>query len=147
VRVGDLKPLRTEDLDLAERRVFTACEDALRRADSRHTFIEHFWNVMPRATRGGARCDVALGAQYGNRTGVVQGGLLFGIAAATAQAAAPRHPQISNISAWYIGPGSGDRLIVRSRPIHAGRSFAVVRTEIARPDGARVLETVSHHAA
>lgn len=146
-RVGDLKPLAVEDLDHGERRVLTACDEALRRADSRRSFIEHFWNVVPRPWRGGARCDVSLGAQFGNRTGDVQGGVLFGIAAATAQAAAPRHPQISNISAWYISPGRGDRLVVRSRLIHAGRSFAVVRTGISRPDGARVLETVSQHAA
>jgi len=145
VRVKDLKPLAVEDLDAVESRVLAACEDALRRADSRRTFIEHFWGVVPRPARGGARCDVALGPHYGNRTGVVQGGILFGIAAATAQAAAPRHQRISNLSAWYIGAGRGERLVARSRAIHSGRSFAVVRTEIATPDGARVLEIVSKH--
>jgi len=146
-RADELKPLDRDELDAGERRVLKACDEALRRADSRRAFIEHFWNVIPRPARSGARCDVSLGAHFGNRTGDVQGGLLFGIAAATAQAAAPRHSQISNISAWYIGPGRGDLLRVRSRLIHAGRSFAVVRTEINRSDGARVLETVSHHAA
>ena len=49
------------------------------------------------------------------------------------------------MSAWYIGAGRGERLVARSRAIHTGRSFAVVRTEITTPEGARVLETVSQH--
>ncbi len=146
-RVGDLEPLRIEELDAGERKVLGACDIALSRADSRRAFIEHFWSVLPRPARGGARCDVPLGAQFGNRTGDVQGGLLFGIAAATAQVAAPRHKQLSSLSAWFIGGGRGTRLTVRSKVVHAGRSIAVVRTEIKRADGAPVLETVSHHAA
>jgi methyl-accepting chemotaxis protein len=31
--------------------------------------------------------------------------------------------------------------------LHAGRSFAVVRTEVRNADGTRVLEVVSNHAA
>ncbi len=147
VRVGDLEPLSVAELDAGERKVVRACDIALRRADSERAFVEHFWSVLPRPARGGARCDVSLGAQFGNRAGVVQGGLLFGLAAATAQVAAPRHKQLSSLSASFIGGGRGTRLTVRSNVVHAGRSIAVVRTEIKRADGARVLETLSHHAA
>ena len=147
VRASELEPLVIDQLDATERRVLAACDNALRRADAQRAFVEHFWNMIPRPVRGGASCQVRLGTHFGNRTGDVQGGVLFGIAAATAQAAAPGHPQLSNISAWFVGPGRGERLIARSRLLHAGRSFAVVRTEIVRPSGGRVLETVSQHAA
>jgi hypothetical protein len=61
--------------------------------------------------------------------------------------AAPRHPQLSIIAAWYISPGQGRALKITLRRFHEGRSFAAVRTEIKNADGARVLEVVSHHAA
>jgi hypothetical protein len=35
----------------------------------------------------------------------------------------------------------------RSNVLHAGRSFAVVRTVIKNDDGTHVLEVVSNHAA
>ena len=61
--------------------------------------------------------------------------------------AVPRHPMLSGISAWFISPGKGKSLRIRSKVLHAGRSFAVVGTEIRTTDGSRVLETVSNHAA
>jgi len=61
--------------------------------------------------------------------------------------AAPRHPELSAIAAWYISPGQGRVLKITSRRFHEGRSFAAVRTEIKNVDGVRVLEVVSHHAA
>ena len=54
---------------------------------------------------------------------------------------------LSNASAWYIGPGRGRALSVKSRVVHAGRTIAVVRTEIKTAAGERVLEVVSHHVA
>lgn len=65
------------------------CESALTRADQQHAFIEHFWGALPAPTASGARCTVKIGAQHGNRVAHVQGGLLFGLAAITACAAAP----------------------------------------------------------
>jgi hypothetical protein len=78
---------------------------------------------------------------------LVQGGLLLGLAATNARAAAPRHPRLSAVAAWYISPGQGAALKIISRRFHEGRSFAAVRTEIRNADGSRVLEVVSHHAA
>lgn len=141
------EPLRLKELDNAERSIMKACNSALKRADQQHAFIERFWGALPVPTADGARCRIRLGPQHGNRVGHVQGGLLFGLAAITAQAAAPKHPQLSGISAWYISPGQGRALKIRSRRFHDGRSFAAVRTEIRNADGSRVLEVVSHHAA
>lgn len=139
--------LTPEELDTSEREVYRAAEKALAAAQSDHSFIEHFWDAIPRPARDGAQCRVKIGPHLGNRVRHVQGGILFGLAALTAQAAAPRHPMLSGISAWFVSPGQGDRLAVRSKAIHAGRSFAVVRTEVRTSAGALVLEAVSHHAA
>jgi acyl-coenzyme A thioesterase PaaI-like protein len=139
-------PLPRGDLKPEERTVTRVCEVALKRAGT-HSFIEHFWGALPSPTANGARCTVKIGAQHGNRVGHVQGGLSFGLGALTACAAAPNHPQLSAIAAWYISPGQGKTLKIRSRRIHEGRSFAAVRTEIRNADGSRVLEVVSHHAA
>jgi acyl-coenzyme A thioesterase PaaI-like protein len=142
-----LEPLREDELDAAERKVLAACDRALATADGEHSFIERFWGMLPVRTRDGARCRVPIGPHIGNRVGHVQGGLLLGFAAATARAAVPGHPMIANVSSWYISPGEGKALSVRSTVLHAGKSFAVVRTEIRKAGGARVLETVSSHAA
>jgi acyl-coenzyme A thioesterase PaaI-like protein len=140
-------PLEPRELEPEERAVLRACNAALRRADDRHAFIEHFWKILPVPTDYGARCTVKLGPQHANRVRHVQGGLLLGLAAITARAAAPGHPQLSAIAAWYISPGQGRALKISSQRFHEGRSFAAVRTEVRNADGARVLEVVSHHAA
>ncbi len=140
-------PLKLKDLEPDERVVMSACNSALRRADHQRAFIEHFWGMLPRPTPYGARCSVKNGPHIGNRVGHVQGGILLGLAAATAKTAVPRHPMLSSISAWFISPGRGKTLRVRSTVLHTGRSFAVVRSEIRTTEGALVLETVSNHAA
>ena len=138
---------KPKELDPEERKALNACNSALRRADHQRAFIEHFWGALPVPTESGARCTVRIGMHHGNRVGHVQGGLLLGLAAITARAAAPQHPQLSAIAAWYISPGQGRALKITSKRFHDGRSFAAVRTEIRNADGARVLEVVSHHAA
>ena len=126
--------LRPNDLKPDEKVILKACDYALRRADDQRAFIEHFWGILPVPTDHGARCTVKLGPQHANRVRHVQGGLLLGLAAITAQAAAPRHPQLSGIAAWYISPGQGRALKIASKRFHEGRSFAAVRTEIRNAD-------------
>ena len=135
------------DFTASEAAIMAACDTALQQTDRRGSFIEHFWDALPQATTDGAHCLVRVGPQHGNRVGHLQGGLLLGLAAVTAHAAAPRHRRLSAISAWYISPGRGPVLTVRSQRFHEGRSFAGIRTEVRNSDGARVLEVVSHHAA
>ncbi len=142
-----VEPLTEAQLDAGERAIVRACTAALARADATRSFIEHFWSVLPEPTGYGARCRVKNGPHLDNRVGHVQGGILLGLAAATAKTAVPRHPMLAGISAWFISPGKGKTLRVRSTVLHAGRSFAVVRSEIRTVEGALVLETVSNHAA
>ncbi|HSQ04517.1 MAG TPA: acyl-CoA thioesterase domain-containing protein, partial [Burkholderiales bacterium] len=138
-------PLTPAEMDADESVVLAACERALARASGKESFSEQFWDVRPKHTSEGADCTVTLAPQHRNRVGHVQGGILLALAAAAACAATPRHPMLCNISSWYISPGQGDTLAARSRIVHAGRSFAVVRTEIRNADGALVHEAVSNH--
>lgn len=141
------EPLAPQELDAKERGVVRDMAAALAKSDADRGFIERFWGVMPKATAGGAACRVRITPQIGNRVGHVQGGILLGLAQATASAAVPRHPYVSTISAWYVSPGHGRALGVRSKVVHAGRSFAVVKTEIRNSDRSLVLEVVSNHAS
>ena len=120
---------------------------ALKKAAAQPAFIQHFWGGLPLRTKDGARTRFAVGPHLGNRVGHVQGGISVGIAARTACVAAPAHMLLSNIAAWYISPGRGKALTVRSRVVHAGKTIAVVRTEVKTDTGARVLEVVTHHVA
>ena len=167
---ADPPPLAVEQLDARELEVLAACDAALAacgaRASSatqysitphsgRLSFLDHFWGIKPERTADGvqcvaqcvAQCVVKTGPQMANRVGHVQGGILMGMAAATARCAVPNHPVLSNLSAWFTAPGRGETLLVKSWPVHRGRNFAVVRTEITGENGARVLEATSAHAA
>jgi len=130
-----------------ERAILKACDAALAKASPQASFIRHFWGGVPQRTANGASNRVIIGPHLGNRVGHVQGGILFGIAAASAGAAAPATMMLSNVSAWYISPGHGRALAVKSRVVHAGRTVAVIRTEIKTTAGERVLEAVTHHVA
>ena len=79
--------------------------------------------------------------------GFVQGGILLGLAAATASGALPETWTLSAIAAAFISPGDGDALKAQATIVHQGRRMSVVRTELARSDGRRVLEAMSTHAA
>jgi len=140
-------PLDAEKLEPHERAILKACDDALAKTSPRVSFIQHFWGGVPRRTADGARNRVAIGPHIGNRVGHVQGGISFGIAAACACAAAPAAMMLANASAWYISPGRGKSLSVSSRLVHAGRTIAVVRTEIKTSGGERVIEVITHHVA
>ena len=135
------------ELDQHEQSILDACDTALALASPQASFIQHFWSGVPKKTRDGASNRVAIGPHIGNRVGHVQGGISLGIAAANACAAAPAAMLLSNVSAWYISPGRGKALSIKSRVLHAGRTIAVVRTEIKNSDGERVLEVVTQHVA
>jgi acyl-coenzyme A thioesterase PaaI-like protein len=139
--------LTAKDLAADERPIYKAGQAALKKASAQPAFIQHFWGGLPLRTQDGARTRFAVGAHLGNRVGHVQGGISVGIAARTACVAAPAHMLLSNIAAWYISPGRGKALTVRSRVVHAGKTIAVVRTEVKTDTGARVLEVVTHHVA
>jgi acyl-coenzyme A thioesterase PaaI-like protein len=139
--------LGERELAAAEKPILKACNSALNKAVAHPAFIQHFWGGLPVRNEGGARTRFTVGPHLTNRVGHVQGGISVGIAARTACVAAPAHMLLSNISACYISPGRGKYLAVRSRVVHAGKTIAVVRTEVKTDSGARVLDVVTHHVA
>jgi acyl-coenzyme A thioesterase PaaI-like protein len=140
-------PVDASELDPNERAILRAGDAAFAKASPQAAFIQHFWGGVPRRSAQDASSRVAIGPHIGNRVGHVQGGALLGLAATNACAAAPMAMMLSNVSAWYISPGRGTVLSVRSRVVHTGRTIAVVRTEVKTAGCERVLEAVSHHVA
>jgi acyl-coenzyme A thioesterase PaaI-like protein len=139
--------LHPHDLAADEKSVFRAGNNALTKAINQPSFIQQFWGGIPLRGDGSARTRFVIGPHLTNRVGHVQGGISVGVAARCACAAAPAGMMLSNITAWYISPGRGKALVVRSRIVHAGKTIAVVRTEVKNDSGARVLEVVTHHVA
>jgi acyl-coenzyme A thioesterase PaaI-like protein len=144
-----LQPLAEGDLDAAERAVVDACDRALASDDGGHAFIDRFLGMTPEpyADVAGSGCSVATGSILSNRVGDVQGGLLLGLAATTARAAAPDHPHLSTLAASFMRPGRGEALRAHAEVLHRGRSLASVRTQIRLSEGTLVLDAVSTHAA
>ena len=147
---GDAEPpvLAEQDLEPDELAILRHADAALERAaQTGQPFICHFWGFLPQAEEGGATCVMPNGPHVGNRVGYVQGGILFGLAAATASAALPETWTLSSMVAAFISPGDGPALTARAAVVHRGQRMAVVRTELARQDGRRVLEVMSTHLA
>jgi acyl-coenzyme A thioesterase PaaI-like protein len=147
---GDPEPplLAEGDLEPDELQILRHAEQALERAaSSGQPFLRHFWGFLPQAGDGGAWCVMPNGMHVGNRVGYVQGGILLGLGAATASAALPETWMLSTVSAAFISPGQGPALEARASVVHQGQRVAVVRTELRRSDGRRVLEAMSTHVA
>lgn len=128
-----------------ERRVLERFERAHAAASRDVPFIEHFWCGVPEAAENGASLSVTVTPHLGNRFGHVHGGILFGLAARVAGAAAPAAMRLSNISTWFVSPGEEPLLQAQASVIHRGRAVAVVRTEIRNAAGGLVLEAMSQH--
>ena len=93
----------------------------------------------------GATGAMKNGPHIGNRVGHVQGGILMGFAAATAQAALPANWSLAAITAAYISPGEGAVLRARSRMVHHGRLTLVIHTQIKGKDRRVVLDATTNH--
>ena len=143
-------PLDAGKLDPAELPILEACDAALVKASPQVSFIEHFWGGVPRRSARGASNRVPIGPHIGNRVGHVQGGILLGLAAENAIAALTPHWALTAISAWYISPGEGRSLKIRSTVVHHGRLIAVVRTQVTGKGhderSRKVFEVMTTHA-
>jgi acyl-coenzyme A thioesterase PaaI-like protein len=131
-----------------ERSVLAAADDALDRASHEATFIEHFWGgerVAVPDGAGRAQRRLVIGPHIGNRVGHVQGGITLGVAVGTACDAAPPTMTLSSVSAWYLRPGQGDALRARAEVVYAGRTTAMVRTQVIGSDDVLALEAVTQH--
>lgn len=148
-RRGDqaVTPLDEWELKRDELDVLHHADSALAKvAEHGGSFIRRFWGYEPHHVEGGASCSVKNGPHIGNRVGHVQGGVLLGLAATTACAALTPHWMLTGVSAWYISPGEGRTLKVKSKIVHHGRLTSVVRTQVTGKNNRRVLEVMTTHA-
>lgn len=143
-----VEPFEESELERDEAKVLRHADAALAAVEIHGgAFIRRFWGFEPHRLEGGASCSVKNGPHIANRVGHVQGGVLLGLAAATASAALTPHWMLTSISAYYISPGEGRALKARSRILHHGRLVSVVRTQIIGKNNRRVLEVVTTHAS
>ena len=148
-RRGDAHPPLLTERELApdELRIVRHADEALERAaQTGQPFLRHFWGLLPQAAPGGASCVMPNGPHVGNRVGYVQGGILFALGAVTAMAALPHTWMLSSIAAAFISPGQGPELKAQASVVHQGQRVAVMRTEVLRGDGRRVLDMLSTHS-
>lgn len=147
---GDAEPPVLAERDLApdELDIVRHADQALEHAArTGQPFMRHFWGFLPERTPGGASCLMPNGPHVGNRVGYVQGGILLGLAAATAAAALPETWMLGAVAAAFISPGQGPALKAQASIVHQGQRVSVIRTEVTRSDGRRVLEAMSTHVA
>lgn len=131
-------------LDPTERDILARADRALAPGDG--SFISRFLGIVPVATAEAAVCRMENRAHVGNRVGHAQGGILMGLAAATANAALGADWSLASIAAAFVGPGEGDVLEAGASLVHRGRWTAVARTEVTVPGGRRVLEVTTNHS-
>ena len=146
---GDAEPPLLTERELApdELRIVQHADQALERAATTgQPFLRHFWGLLPEAAPGGAACVMPIGPHVGNRVGYVQGGILFALGAATATAALPDMWMLSSMAAAFISPGQGPALKAQASIVHQGQRVSVIRTEVLRSDGRRVLDVLSTHS-
>ena len=131
-------------LDDSERDILARADRAL--APGEGSFIPRFFGIVPVATGDTATCRMENAAHVGNRVGHAQGGILMGLAAATANTALGAHWALASIAASFVGPGEGEALEASASLVHRGRWTAVARTEVTVPGGRRVLEVTTNHS-
>ena len=145
-RAQSNEPLALKQMHANERMLIRRARVALKASAHGRAFVEHLWGHIAKPAKGGSINSVPLGMHNGNRVGHVQGGVLFGIAAATAQAALPTVSKLTGASAWYISGGTGHSLRLRSRLLQHGRTVGVVLTQVVDQNKRIVLEMVTNHA-
>jgi acyl-coenzyme A thioesterase PaaI-like protein len=147
-RDADPPVLGEAELAPDELSILRHADEALERAArTAQPFIRHFWGFLPEAGNDGATCVMPTGPHVGNRVGFVQGGILLGLAAATATVALPETWMLSAVAAAFISPGQGPALRAQASVVHRGQRACVIRTEVTRSDGRRVLEVMTTHVA
>jgi acyl-coenzyme A thioesterase PaaI-like protein len=139
-------PLDEKSLTRPEKELLRLADSVLGDPAAESAFLQRLWGFAPHRTKDGARAKMKNGGHVANRVGHVQGGILLGLAATTACAAAPPRWSFTSINAAFVSPGIGAVLRVRSKVVHHGLLTAVVRTEIMGPGRRRVLEATTTHS-
>jgi acyl-coenzyme A thioesterase PaaI-like protein len=125
------------DLDQVESRFVTNVGLAHERAQLAGTLVEdellHF-DWRPSAP-GHAYGELAIGPEFGNRVGHLQGGALYAAGARTAaHAVGDVEWALVEGSYQFLRPGAGRWLMVRAEVLRRGRSAAFVQTHLSVDD-------------
>jgi acyl-coenzyme A thioesterase PaaI-like protein len=135
-------PVTDADLDDAEKlAVETATESSMRAAahgtSAREALLGVQWEA---ALEGRVRGFAPVGPHIANRVGHVQGGAMYGVAAAAAARAAGPGLRLADGTMQYLRPGQGQILTVEAVPSRTGRRAAFVDVRVSVDD---VLATTS----
>jgi acyl-coenzyme A thioesterase PaaI-like protein len=141
----EVTPLVQDDLNESERSILRQAEAAMNDHSGDSCFIYRFLGFSPIRTESGAYAEMFNGPHVANRVGHMQGGLQLALAALTAQASLGPDWKLNSISTSFIKSGEGHEIRAESRIIHAGRSTAVVRTQIMN-ERRQLLEALSTHS-
>lgn len=139
VQMESFRPLDEAELTDPERVVVERAEAAASAVDGHNSFIEQFWDLVPRVSPEGASCSLRRGPHVGNRVGDVQGGILLGLASTTSAAALPAGWKLLDISAHFLASGSGAVVTARARPLRVGKSVAFIECVVSDESGVQMV--------
>lgn len=127
-------PVDDAELTGAERVAVETCDAAGRRAAAEGTSVveELLAGRWVPAGADGVHGELPVGPAHANRGGHVQGGVLYGAAAAGAQRVVAEGMSLAEGHLAFLAPAEGDLLVVESRVLRHGRrtSFAESRLHV-----------------
>lgn len=124
------------DLDVRERACYDAVLAAEATARRRGIAVAHqLIDPGERTTGGAAEFDLEVSPALGNRVGQMQGGALYGAAAAAASAALGEAWQVASGYVQYLRPVDGPYITLRPHVVREGRRVAF--TDVVIETGGR----------
>jgi uncharacterized protein (TIGR00369 family) len=112
-------------------------------------FVTHLKIVTEELGEGRARLSLPVEPHLTNSIGTVHGGVIMSLLdVALCTAARTLHPDsigviTIDLSASFIGGGSGDKLIAEARVLKDGRSMSFVEAEAKNADGSLVAKSIA----
>ena len=112
-------------------------------------FVSHLKILTEQLGEGSARLSLPVEPHLTNSLGTVHGGVIVSLLdVALCTAARTLHPDslgviTIDLSASFIGGGSGERLLAEARVLKDGRSMSFVEAEARNADGSLVAKAIA----
>jgi len=112
-------------------------------------FVQHLKILTEALGEGTARLSLPVEREFTNSLGTVHGGVIMSLLdVALCTAARTLHPDSTGVitidlSASFIGGGSGERLIAEARVLKDARSMSFVEGEARNADGSLVAKAMA----
>ena len=112
-------------------------------------FVQHLKILTEELGEGTARLSLPVEREFTNSLGTVHGGVIMSLLdVALCTAARTLHPDSTGVitidlSASFIGGGSGERLIAEARVLKDARSMSFVEGEARNADGSLVAKAMA----